>query len=142
MIYKRQSVCNNTIRRTNLACSFTEYWGSSFMYQSMYNCTLIMAQQNYKKHIPVKPCLHKNTVSPKTDSTAHLCVNGSKLTAQEESCRWYTVGGAEGWRKDAHQVRPCWVAANVCLAHLRQAQLRWVDVPRHQWHTCHRDLHP
>ena len=142
MTYKRQSVCNNTIRRTNLARSFTEYWGSSFVYQSMYNCTLNMAQQNYKKHIPVKPCLHKNTVSPKTDSTAHLCVSGSKLTAQEESCRWYTVGGAEGWRKDAHQVRPCWVAANVCLAHLRQAQLRWVDVPRDQWHTCHRDLHP
>ena len=84
----------------------------------------------------------QKTVSPKTDSTAHLCVSGSKLTAQEESCRWYTVGGAEGWRKDAHQVRPCWVAANVCLAHLREAQLRWVDVPRHQWHTRHRDLHP
>lgn len=57
-IYKRQSVCNNTIWRTNLACSFTEYWGSSFMYQSMYNCTLIMAQQNRNtfrwNHVSIK----------------------------------------------------------------------------------------
>lgn len=144
MIYERQPVCNNTIWTQQIRLAVSRNTGEPV------SCTISQCRiVHWSWHNRITRNTFQWNMSTQTKNTsrqkhtmAHLCVNGSKLSAQEESCRWYTVGCADGWRKDTHQVRPCWVAANVCLTHLRQVQLRWVDVPRHQWHTCHRDLHP